>query len=307
MVETAHKELLGPRMRERIAMLSREHGNINSASEYAAAEGQNSQAALQIAGLLTVYFKAHGEAPFAIRLCERALTQMCHGINVFFGSKIAADVPLLEAVSIAREVGDEWAEAYSSGHLALWLTHLGRLPQAAEHLETIERLANAREDSLLRGLAGLARGWLLLAEGNTEHAIQVLRAVRDLGPDPHQHHFIDMYIGLAFFSRGEFAAASMAWYDALRSAMDVGHLRGIAGSVEGCAYIAAQLGNPQEACRFLGAAEELRQRAASPLFNFWFAHNQTARETLRSTLGARMRAEDVVNDAATRLRHFAQA
>jgi hypothetical protein len=85
--------------------------------------------------------------------------------------------------------------------------------------------------------------------------------------------------------------------------------------VEGCGYIAERLGKAEDACRFLSAAEQIRQRAGSPLFSFWFRHNESAGTLLRSTLGrnryealvsagARMRAEDVINEAAERLRQF---
>jgi non-specific serine/threonine protein kinase len=120
MTEAAHADMLGGRMRERIALLSPEHGNINSASEYAAGPAGNPQAALRIAGLLTVYLKAHGEYALAKQLCDRALAvapstrsreraqaELCRGIANFFSSRVATDQPFLAAVSIAREVGDE--------------------------------------------------------------------------------------------------------------------------------------------------------------------------------------------------------
>jgi len=328
MTEMAHTDMLGVRMRERIAMLTPEHGNINSASEYAAGLGGNPRAALRIAGLLTLYFKAHGEIAFGLRLCERALAaapsersreraqaEMCRGINLFAGSKVAADQPLLAAVTIAREVGDEWTEAYSSGHLALWRIHFGQSEQASEHLVAVERLAEKHDDELLRGLAGLARGWLCLAEEDTDRAVEVLRSVHSLSADSHQHHFIGMYIGLALFRRGDLAGAALEWHEAMRNAIAVGHVRGVAGSVEGCGYLAEQLGKAEDACRFLSAAEQFRRRAGSPLFSFWFRHNESANARLRSTLGlnryealigagARMHAEDVVNEAAERLRQF---
>jgi predicted ATPase/DNA-binding winged helix-turn-helix (wHTH) protein len=328
MTETVHADLLGPRMRERIALLRPEHGNINSASEYAAGPGGNPQAALRIAGHLALYFKAHGETALAIRLCdrglavapsmrgrERAQAELCRGLAIFTSSKVAADQPLLAALTIAREVGDEWTEAYSCGHLALWWIHFGHSDLALEHLATAERLAEKRDDELLRGLAGMARGWLYLAEDDTDKAVDILRSVRSLGTDFHQHHFIGMYVGLALFRRGDFAEAALEWHEAMRKAMAVGHMRGIAGSVEGCGYLAERLGTPEEACRFLSAAEQIRQRAGSPLFSFWFRHNESAGAGLRSTLGltryealvsagARMRAEDVINEAAERLRHF---
>ena len=64
----------------------------------------------------------------------------------------------------------------------------------------------------------------------------------DLSTDFHQHHFIGMYIGLALFRRGDFAGAAVEWHEAMRNAIAVAHLRGIAGSVEGCGYIAERLG-----------------------------------------------------------------
>jgi hypothetical protein len=168
---------------------------------------------------------------------------------------------------------------------------------------------------LLRGLAGFARGWLHLAHEETDKAVDVLRSVRRLGTDFHQHHFIGMYVGLALFRRGDLSEAALEWYEAMRNAIAVGHMRGIAGSVEGCGYLAEQMGSAEEACRFLSAADQVRQRAGSPLFSFWFPHNESTCARLRSTLGssrydmcftagARMRTEDVINEAAERLRQF---
>jgi predicted ATPase/DNA-binding winged helix-turn-helix (wHTH) protein len=328
MVEAAHADMLGGRMRERIASLIPEHGNIDSASQYASGPGGDPQAALRIAGLLAVYFKSHGAHLFGLRLCERALAaappvrsreqaqaEMSRGISLFTTSKIAADQPLLEAVTIAREVGDVWTEAYSRGHLALWLVHIGQLTHASQHIAAAEQLAENRNDDLLRGLAGMARGWLYLAEGRTESALVVLRSVRDLSNDYHQRHFIGMYVGLALFRLGDLPGAALEWYEAMRHAISVAHIRGVAGSVEGCGYIAERLDRPEQACRFLGAAEQFRRRTSSPLFSFWIRHNEEAGARLQSKLGinrhvtlaeagARMRAEDVINEASEHLREF---
>ena len=329
MCEAARRDMLGTRMRERIAMLIPEHANIDSASEYAAGAGGNPQAALKIPGLLAIYFKAHGESGLAIRLCERglfcapsdrsperALALLCRGMNIVYGNKVAADRPLLEAVSIAREVGDEWTEAYACGTLAQWLIHIGEPQAAVPYVARIERLAETQGDDLLRGLAGLARGWFHLAEGDIGKALDVLRSVRGLSTDFHQHHFIGMYLGLGLFRLDDLPQAAVEWHEALQNAIAVGHLRGIAGSVEGCAYLAERLGHHEQACRFLGAAEQMRQRAGSPLFCFWIRHNEAARTALRSTLGvsrydaaviagARMHVEDGMNEAAELLKRFA--
>ncbi len=144
----------------------------------------------------------------------------------------------------------------------------------------------------------------------------MLRSVRSLSAESHQHHFIDTYIALALFRQGDLAGAAAEWREGMRKAITVAHLRGVAAAVEGCGYLAERLGQAEEACRFLSAAEQIRQRAGSPLFSFWFCHNESAGARLRSTLGsnrydalvnagARMRTEDVINEAAERLLQYA--
>ncbi len=328
----ANEAMLGNRMRERVALLMREHGNIDAASEYASGPGGDAQAAVQIAGNLVIYFKAHGDALLGKRLCDRALahepldvsrelalTQLCRGLSSFFSEKNSnSTVPLLEAARLARQMNDSWTEAYACGHLALLLTHLGRVSEAAIQADVVARLAQARGDEVLLGLAGLARGWLHLAQENVEDALAELRAVRDLGFESHQHHFIGVYIGLSLFRLGRYAAAAREWREAMRNATSVGHLRGAAGSVEGCAYIAERFGDSEAACRLLGAAEQIRQRAQSPLFSFWYRHNEAARAALCAKLGTagyeaalqagvRMHSEDAFNEASMRLRQFGEA
>ena len=329
LAQAAHEDMVGGRMRERIAMLVLEHANIESASEYAAGPANRRHEALRIAGLLTVYLKAHGEVALGGRLCNRALdgapaeptrelarALLCRGIGRWVGLKTVTAEPLLEAMRIAGEVGDQWTIAYASGHLSLWLTHSGQSAEAVTHIATLERIADESNDAILRGLAGLARGWILLAEGSIESALGVLRPVRTLGGDRHQHHFIDMYIGLGLFRLGDDAAAAAQWYEAMRVGSAVGNNRGVAGSLEGCAYIAARKGKAEQSARILSVAEQIRQRASSPLFSFWLQHNRNAHAAVRSVLGpqvyeaaisagARMRTEDAVTEVAALLREFA--
>jgi hypothetical protein len=159
---------------------------------------------------------------------------------------------------------------------------------------------------------------MYLAEDDIENTLATLRSVRNLGGDFHQHHFIDIYIGLALFRRGDYASAADQFYISMRNALIVGHIRGVAGSIEGCGYIAERLGRLDEACRYLGAADQIRRRTGIPLYNFWVPHNESANAALRAaqgearyesalSAGARMREEDVVNEAAMLLREFGEA
>jgi predicted ATPase/DNA-binding winged helix-turn-helix (wHTH) protein len=328
MSEAAHRDMLGDRMRERIALLAQEHGNIECACDYALAAGKEPQAALRIAGLLMLYFKAHGAVAFGLGLVERALQTtdrsparergqalMCRGVLGVFSASRAPEPALTGALSIARANDDRWTEAYASAFLAMWVVHMGRAVEAEPHLLTAERISKELEDPLLRGAAGLARGWWHIGRNEVDDAIRILRAVRALGGDAHQHHFIDMYIGLALFQRAEYAAAAAQWHAALRNAIAVGHTRGIAGSIEGCGYIAERQGRLEQACQFLCAAEQIRHRTEIPLFSFWQRHNAFAKTTLRAalgsarydaavTVGASMKEEDVSNEAAVLLHEF---
>lgn len=328
MAETVHKDMLCGRMRECIALIMPEHGNISAACEHALGAAGNYQAALKIVGGLTLYFKAHGAWPFGRSLCEealasappartreRALALICLGVNRVMGEKTGADSPLLEAAVISLELGDDWTAAYSSGWYALWLSHMGRPVEAFQHLAILERTVLQLDDGILSGLAGLARGWAHLAQGDVDESINALLQVRHVGGDYHQHHFVDMYIGLALFRRGDLARAAFHWLEAMRNAIAVGHPRGTAGAVEGCAYIAEQMGRSEQCCRLLSAAAKIRKRTEMPLFSFWYHHNEQANAAARSALGprqyeeasaegARMRQEDVVNQAAESLGEF---
>ena len=328
MASAAHEDMVHGRMQERIMLLMREHGNIDSASEYAVSGATDSAAALRIAGSLALYFKAHGNNAFGVRICDRALAQnppsrtrersqtlMGRGVMGLYGHKTTPDLALLEAASIAAEVGDDWTVAYAIGHYAMWLLHAERVDEVSGHLEVVESIAARRDDATLHGLAGLIRGWVYLGAGSPDRSITALSAIRELGGDFHQHHFVDMYIGLAQFRLGCYAAAAHQWYAAMRKALVVRHSRGVAGSIEGCGYIAERLGRASEACQCLGAAGEIRKRAGSPLFSFWIQHNELANRELRKALGtdeyaaeistgARLREEDAANHAAALLREF---
>jgi predicted ATPase/DNA-binding winged helix-turn-helix (wHTH) protein len=325
MAETAHRDMLEGRMHERIALLIHEHGNIDSASAYATGAANDRQAALRIPGLLMLYCKAHGVAPFAIALCDRALAGdqslrtrdrglalMCRGVTDMRHENMEPEQALRDAVSVAQEVGDDWTAAYSSGYLALWLIHADRADEIGRHAALVERISKNLNDDILLGVAALVRGWKFLGDNENQKALDELRPVRTLGVDFHQHHFIDAYIGLALFRLGDLPAAAATWQEALRVAIAVGHQRGIAGALEGCGYLAHRAGNLEEASQFLHVAAGIRMRVKSPLYRFWYQHNEAATAALRAALGTRcyedvMRAselkreEDVINEAAAML------
>jgi hypothetical protein len=198
---------------------------------------------------------------------------------------------------------------------AMWLCNWGRSQLAAEPVALVERIGEELDDPILRGMAGLARGWIHIAAQDYAPAVAVLRAVRNLGSDLHQRHFIDVYIGLSLFALGDYPAAAAQWLEGLRNTAPLFNSRGMAGSTEGCGYICAKIGLCADAVRFLACAQKVRERTAVPLFNFWVAHHDATEAALRAKLdpaefealwnaGQRVREEDIINEVSGRLLEF---
>jgi len=293
--------MVGGRMSERIERLVHEHGNISSALEHALRTEENRTAAVAIVGSLMFYVKARGIYGLGLQWCLRVLAEpglrdtvergramLCLGVTAVHRLATTRDEPeryLREAIRIASLRGDSWSEGYASGYYALWLANWGQPAEAVEYVAATERAAELLNDPILRGLAGLARGFVEIAKGNPAAAIDSLRSVRDLGSDLHQRQFIDTYIGLALFSQRNYAAAAHQWVAAMHGWAEVGNIRGVAGCIEGCGYVAEKHGQWSDAARFLGLAQELRDRTSIPLFNFWLAYHEAAHAELRSQLG----------------------
>jgi tetratricopeptide (TPR) repeat protein len=173
-----------------------------------------------------------------------------------------------------------------NAYYALWLTNSGRWQEAIAPVQAARTLAERINSPLLIGLAGLAQGWIEFGQGNYPAAIEVLEAACDLGPDPHQQHFIHMYIGLTQFALNNLTAAADQWARAMRGSLAVGNVRGAAGSVEGCAYIAERMGDHPRAARFLAVAARIRDRTATPLFDFWTPYHDASLSSARRHLGS---------------------
>lgn len=330
MCETAHAYMLAGRVREQTEHLMHEHGNVVAALDYALDTKSDHASALRIVGSLMLYLKVRSLFVEAIQWCKRSLAGiealetrergralLCLGVATVHSGKAAGETGsvLLEAARISALNDDKWGEAYANVYYAMWFCNWGRSQLALEPTVLVERIAEELDDPILRGIAGLARGWIHIAAQDYAVAIKVLRAARNLGADVHQHHFIDMYIALSLFALGDNPAAAAQWLEALRTAAKLFNARGLAGACEGCGYISARIGTPQDAVRFLASAQKVRERTAVPLFNFWVGFHDATETALRAMLepaefetlwsaGQRMREEDIVNEVSERLRDY---
>jgi predicted ATPase/DNA-binding winged helix-turn-helix (wHTH) protein len=330
MCAQAHRDIVGGRMRETVAALAQEHGSISGALEHAARCETTRPTGLAIVGALTLYIKARGPLDVGLKWSRLALTGtemldcaekaralLCHGITAAHlrDGKESPEDCLLEAARLARNHDDPWTEAYASAYWSMWQANSGHTAAAAEALTVTRDIAERLDDPLLRGLAGLACGWIHMTNGGGNAAVEILGRVCDLSADEHQRHFIRVYLGLALIGLGRYIIAAALLYEAIGTVIELGNIRGAAGCVECCGYICEKLGHLQDAARLLGAARAIRERTEVPLFNFWLPYHHAADASLEAQLGAQeyaacsragaaMREEEVLEATSLRLKSF---
>jgi predicted ATPase/DNA-binding winged helix-turn-helix (wHTH) protein len=322
----AHRDILAGGMTARLEALAADFPNIEAAVDHAL--GRDHDAALEIAGSLLLYMKGRGAVVAGIPLCRRVLEAtspaptrargralLAFGVNGMPFADVDASAALSAAASAARASGDRWGETYAEASRGMLLAASGAVGEAGEAVDTAVTLAAGLADPVLDGAVALARGWLRLAQGHTREAIDALLPVRRVGADLHQHHFIEIYLGLAQFRLGESVAAAASWLQGMRMAIPLGHVRGAAGGIEGAAYIEANAGRAREAALLLGAAQAIRARTI-PLYRWWHDHHAAALAAVTAVLGdavtadylsegARLREEDAIEAAALALeRHM---
>lgn len=324
--------MLSGHFTERLEQLLLDRGNIAAALETAAAVRTDHPQALSILGSLLLYAKGHGDYRTVFAWCQlvldpssgtateaRARALLTFGVVQVYvrPDKPWMAPPLAEAARIAAEHGDWWTEAYALGYSALGYANDGSPEEAAGYAQRIRAAAELHDDDLLRGLAGLAYGWIWLARGQPERALAELSAARELGCDPHHRHFIGMYVGLAHFALGDYSQAAQVWLVSMNLSISLGNVRGMAGSIEGCAYVASRAGEWRSAARLLAAARAIRERTKLPLFRFWWPHLDVVMHDLHSHLspaefeaswqsGAALRHEDATNEAVALLRSYSK-
>ena len=333
MCRAAEADLRCERVTDRLPQLVLDEGNIGAALTTALSAPAGRRSALAIVGSLSLYGKIHGNYTLYRHWCEQALVDDASDESpdrarcllgyamVLIHMAVARESVeslLPEAARIAALHGDWWTEGYAHGYYALALANWGRWHDAELHAAMTERRHREHDDGLLGGLAGLARGWILLSRGRAADALTEFTTACGMGSDPHQHHFIRTYAGLAQFELGNSAAAAHEWLHGMRLSSGVANLRGIAGSVEGCAYLACARREPVTAVRMLAAAQRIRERTEVPLFNFWREHHERTLSTLRTVLapetfaaewnaGAALRQEEAAEVARAQLVQIATA
>jgi predicted ATPase/serine/threonine protein kinase len=201
------------------------------------------------------------------------------------GIRLAAEA----ALPLALDLGDERLTALTRYALS-WAELVDGKPDAA----------TALADEALRSARNSGVGWVSALLLNVRSACASMLGDRALAlarvreafalVDEKTPPLIAMYLGSSFafqaYANAEYAEARRMWCRVCADAFHFSTRRGVAGALEGAAYLEADRGAWAEAARLLGAAERGRDVAQSPLFPQWDALHFATEARVRSALGA---------------------
>lgn len=295
--QRSHEEILRPTQANWNARLIHEHADIAAAVNWASTHGE-ANAALRLTGNLMLYCKSYGVVRDGVAWCRQALSRdavldstagvralLALGVLVFHKAEPSTDQVLSTAIELTSKHRDDWALAFASAYLACQLAGSDRLVECAAAVAVARKIASVLGDPLLQGVSSIAHAFLCLAQNRESDAVAVLTPACDLGSDLHQRHFANTYLGLAHFGLGDWQSASAAWLLAMTQALELGHVRGTGGCIEGYAYLVAQQALFADAAWALGAADAIRKRTAAPLLRLWHAHHQKTFTMMQTALG----------------------
>jgi predicted ATPase/DNA-binding NarL/FixJ family response regulator len=208
---------------------------------------------------------------------------------ILLGEMAAARAALADALSIARENGDDWATAVALSNAGFLDVRERDWPSAAVHMrESLaihERLGDDSSAAILyNNLAVVARNQSDDA-GAAALFERSLAQQRRLGLSGDMTRF---NLGDLALRHRETARARAYLAEALRAFVRSGEQRGIVASLGGVARLAAAVGRPDVTARLIGAAEALRERAGVSL----------SLEVVRAAEGAAAAARSARGEAA---------
>ncbi|MFS8136817.1 MAG: ATP-binding protein [Thermomonas sp.] len=232
-----------------------------------------------------------------------------------------ATLRLRKGIEVATQLDDAWLAAAGQSILAFELATVGDFTYAEQCVAAALAVAVAQNDAWLRSMALLARGIIEAQNARHQQAEACLTEAFNLvsppGSDVFQQAYTLINLALQRFYLGDTLSAARDWLLDLDVFIGLRAWRGVAGCVEGAAYLAVEYGQPERAARFLAAAARVRTSTGAPLLPQWqkahCAAEQNAREALGETFArtsrdaALERFENIVDEARAMLSDIARA
>jgi predicted ATPase/DNA-binding CsgD family transcriptional regulator len=279
LAERVEPELRGPQQRRWLDRLEAEHGNCTAVVDRALARG-DAESALRLSGALELYWVRRGRQPDGHYWVTRALAldggtpaararaTMAAGMLAFDAGDYERTHELYTAcLALYRQLQLPWFVAWSLSMLGIQPIYSGDITQArarfAEGLALFQTIGDTWGIGWsLNRLGMLARGAGDL-DGSRPLFEESLAFVRASGDSWSVVSVLGNRAGLAYL-QGNYPAARADYLEMLSLCRESGHRQLLAWPLQGVARIVAAQGQPKQAARLMGAAEEVRQ--ASTLF-----------------------------------------
>ncbi|MGH8215730.1 MAG: ATP-binding protein [Rhodanobacteraceae bacterium] len=330
LTERIYAEIRSNRFQLWFERVRREWNNVHAAFDFALTQPGLVDDALALIGNLCWYFRGSTDYHQSVQWAEKAL-QASHassrhlaralvaaGVALHFSKVHERAAPRLrEGIALAKSQGDTWLAAAGEAILTFELATCGNFAGAEACAESVLALAEACGDEWLRSNALLGRGIAQSLDNNHRGAEASISEALDclLQGNSFQWAYTLINRALQRFYLGDLTGATQDWLADLEWFAQFQNWRGVAGCVEGTAYLALERGESAKAARFLAAAARVREWTGAPLFEQWRKAQQIAERKAQAALGAEFkraqadgasaRFEDVVMEARALLMEFA--
>lgn len=300
--ERVDAEIQGERQQLWCDRVRREWANLESAFEHALARPALADSALALAGNLCWYYRMGTDYAAAVHWLDRALgasqaatrqramALVALGIVLHHAQSRERAAPCLrEGIALATRLGDARLAGIGEAMLAYELALCGDGDGADACVEAALAVARTRHDPFIQSVALLGRG---LTHGlNDRHAeaerclSEAIEPIAADGSALFQQAYTLINLALQRYYLGKLQAAACDWGHDFDVFAGIGHWRGMAGCVEGAAYIAGAGGDAAQSVRFMAAAAGMRRLTGAPLFSHWDAGQQATVRRAREALG----------------------
>ena len=325
-------EVRGERQRLWVERVLREQANLQAAFDYALAQTDLADGAIMLCANLCWYFRVQGEYYQACHWLDMALrvshTQTLHRARALIADGIAyhhrqiharAVSLLREGIVLAAQLGDDVLAASGQGVLAFELAGCGDFDGSERCVEAALAVAEKHHSGWLRSVALLGRGIACAMRGQHCEAEAWLSEAAGLmsspGDDIFQRGYVLINRALQRFQLDDVRGAARDWLRMLDLTIGLQNRRGIAGCIEGTAYLVLRQGDAGHAAELLAAAARVRKLTGAPLLPQWHAAHAAAEAGAREMLGtafkavqkqgAAARLEDVVEQTRALLAELA--
>jgi non-specific serine/threonine protein kinase len=323
LTEVIYTEIRSNRFQSWFERVRREWTNLHAAFDFALEQPRLVDQALALIGNLCWYFRGSTDYYQSAQWAERALhashassrhlarALVASGVLLHFsGVHDRVGARLREGIELANSQSDSWLAAAGEAVLAFELATCGDFAGAEASAESVLAVARQFDDGWLRSNALLGRGIAQSIAGRHRHAEASISEALDclsLHANSFQWAYTLINRALQRFYLENLQGAARDWLSALEWFTRFQNWRGVAGCVEGTAYLAVKDGESAKAARFLAAAARVRDWTGAPLFSQWRKAQQIAETKAQDALGpdfrraqadgASARFEDVAAEA----------